>query len=154
MSFILRNTTGSNILIQDSYLSQPFAEHELIDLETIWTFEQLHKSTYYQDGAIRSALLAGDLELVDPSSGYRDPIWRGSSPRIEYITLTQTHIDEKKVNLREVPNKNLIAVDILGGISQFPDTDFVVSHQELSWNALGLDGLLESGDTMRIIYGS
>lgn len=154
MSFILRNKTGSEILVQDLYLSQPFAAHESIDLETIWTFEQLHKSTYYSDGAIKSALLSGSLELIDPSSGYRDPIWRLSSPRIEYITLTQTHVEEKKVTLKETPNKNLIAVDILGGISQFPDIDFIIVGQELRWDSLGLDGLLESGDTMRVIYGS
>lgn len=154
MSFILRNTTTSDLLIQDSYLSQPFAAYESIDLETIWTFEQLHKSTYYDNGAIRAALLAGDLELIEPSSGYRDPIWRFSAPRIEYVTLTQTHVDEKKVTLKESPNQSLIAVDILGGVSQFPDIDFIVVDQELRWESLGLDGLLESGDTMRIIYGS
>lgn len=154
MAFTVRNTTAADFLLQDSYLSQPFAANESIDLETIWTYEQLHKSMYYTEGALGDALRSGILELIEPNIGYKDPVWRLSSPRIEYITLTQDQIDNKKIVLKETPNKDLLAVDILGGIAQFPDTDFIVTGRELSWETLGMDALLETGDTLRVIYGS
>jgi len=152
--FILQNTTTGPLLVQDQYLSQPFDPLEAIDMETIWSFEQLHKSTYYSDGAIRAGLTDGSLLLISPTEGYKDPIWRFSAPRIEYIVLTQEHIDQKKVSLAEKPNKSMIALDVLGGISQYPDIDFTVFDKDISWNSLGLDGLLEAGDTLRVIYGS
>jgi hypothetical protein len=154
MAFTVRNTTAFDFLLQDSYISQPFAANESIDLETIWTYEQLHKSMYYTEGALGDALRSGILELIEPNIGYKDPVWRLSSPRIEYITLTQDQIDNKKIVLKETPNKDLLAVDILGGIAQFPDTDFIVTGRELSWDTLGMDALLETGDTLRVIYGS
>jgi len=152
--YILRNTRNNSLLVQDQYLSQPFEAQEEIDLESIFSFEQLHKSTYYSDGAIGSLLLNGDLELLHPTEGYRQPLWKFSDPRVEYVTLTFTEISQKKLLLKETPNKQLIAVDILGGPAQFPELDFTVADRELKWDSRGMEMLLEVGDTLRIIYGS
>jgi len=122
-------------------------------LEELFSYEQLHKSTYYDDGGIRAAILSGDLDIIDQDE-LLEAVWRVSAPRIEYISLTEDHISAKRVELGSAPRKGQIALDVLGGIAQFPGIDFSVADKNIVWDSLCLDGLLEAGDVLRITYGS
>ena len=73
--------------------------------------------------------------------------------KVEYITLTASDITAKQVQLDQTPVAgSQILVDIKGGSSAFYGDDFVVTGDLLQWNGLGLDGLLDAGDKLRVGY--
>lgn len=70
----------------------------------------------------------------------------------EYITLTLTDELNKYVQLERLPN---VAADLkvwAGGLIQLPIVDFDVVGDLLSWNGRGLDGILEAGETIVVVY--
>lgn len=74
---------------------------------------------------------------------------------VEEITLTSTNITQKKVTLTYTPlNASYVRLDIIGGCAQDNGIDFSVNPttKEVSWSGLGLDGILEIGDVLRITY--
>jgi hypothetical protein len=101
---------------------------------------------------------AGDARIaLDTATGY---IWSGSEWRVisgdtktQKITLTGTDITNKYVTLTESPlTPSLTRLIVIGGIEQKYSTDFTVSTNQLNWNGLTLDGVLESGDELIIVY--
>lgn len=79
----------------------------------------------------------------------------GTSPlNFDYIELSAIHIAEKKASLAKIPSSSAISVDVVGGTTQLLGADFSVSGRELQWDGLGLDGLLEEGDVLRVMYPS
>lgn len=72
---------------------------------------------------------------------------------VEYRTLTSGEAAAKQLTLSAAP---LVAanttLDTVGGTAQIYATDYSVSSSILSWNGLGLDGLLSAGDVLRIEY--
>lgn len=74
---------------------------------------------------------------------------------VEEFTLAGGDITAKKVTLTYTPtNANYVKMDIYGGGPQDNGVDFSVNvgTKEVSWSGLGLDGLLEAGDVLRISY--
>lgn len=89
----------------------------------------------------------GNFDLVDiTASG-------GGSYNVDKVTLTGTEITNKSLTLGGAPS---VAADtrliVIEGIEQEYGADFTVSGSTLSWNGLGLDGLLEIGDKLIIVY--
>lgn len=73
--------------------------------------------------------------------------------KTEYRTLTPAEITAKAITLLQTPaSPGEVILDVKGGGAQFYNDDFVVSGSTLSWNGLGLDGLLVSGDKLRVVY--
>lgn len=71
----------------------------------------------------------------------------------EIFNLTQTDIDNKYVELSKTPSSSQsVNLYPLGGIPQINGQHFTVSGKIVSWNGLGLDGFLESGDTLIVLY--
>lgn len=72
---------------------------------------------------------------------------------VERFTLTPLDISNKYVTLALAPvtpsNTNLY---IGGGLYQDYGVDFTVSGTQLSWNGLGLDGILHAGDKLLVQY--
>ena len=104
------------------------------------------------DGGDQGDLLAKassvdfDTEWVSQDSLSQD--WQ-----TEAFTLTENHILEKKIAL-QYPPKSAQAVRFLpdGGPEQRLGVDYIVSGSEIIWNGLTLDGFLEIGETIRVIY--
>jgi hypothetical protein len=72
---------------------------------------------------------------------------------LERIELTLSDISAKQVELSEIPkDPGSVVVFPQGGIPQFAGIDFVVTNNILSWNKLGLDGFLESGEFIVVQY--
>ncbi|MEM4385373.1 MAG: hypothetical protein QXD03_02360 [Candidatus Anstonellales archaeon] len=72
---------------------------------------------------------------------------------VEYFTLTSTDISNKYITLTNTPSiSNAVRLDVKGAPPQFYNDDYIVSGNTLSWNGLGLDGLLVEGDKLRVIY--
>lgn len=73
------------------------------------------------------------------------------------ITLNATDIANKYIVLAQAPtDKPQTKLDVVGGIEQQYGVDFQVTtdnaNKRLSWNGLGLEALLEDGDTLIISY--
>ena len=72
---------------------------------------------------------------------------------VDYLSLTATDISEKKVTLGGVPvvpEKTIL--DVITGVAQVYETDFIIIGDQLSWDGLGLDGKLIEGEQLRIEY--
>jgi hypothetical protein len=90
---------------------------------------------YYDDGAT----------LVAPSGG--------GAPEVELRTITGGEETAKQLTLASAPGTaNKTQITIKGAPGQFYGDDFTVSGAVLSWNGLGLDGILLSGDKVTITY--
>lgn len=71
----------------------------------------------------------------------------------EIITLTQTDIDNKYVDLSRMPlSPDFISLEVIGGILQLYGVDYTTTGMQLSWDGLGLDNFLEVGDILVINY--
>jgi hypothetical protein len=87
-----------------------------------------------------------DTEWISQASISQD--WQ-----TEAFTLTQADILEKKIALQHLP-KSAQAVRFVpdGGPEQRLGVDYIVTGSEIIWNGLSLDGFLEVGETIRVIY--
>lgn len=75
------------------------------------------------------------------------------SYRLEKFTLNAGDIAAKNISLSRTPvsaSKTLLIV--IGGSEQDYGVDYTVSGSTLDWNGLTLDGVLESGDKLIVIY--
>ncbi len=75
--------------------------------------------------------------------------------RRQVVTLSNSDITQKKFTLHHAPIfPETIQFIPDGGIHQRYDEDFTVTGSDISWNGLGLEGFLEAGDKIRVIYTS
>jgi hypothetical protein len=75
--------------------------------------------------------------------------------RVEHRTVTGAEASAKALTLSySVTDASKIVFDIAqGGGPQFLDTDFeLVGETVISWEGFALDGILEEGDRLRIVY--
>lgn len=67
--------------------------------------------------------------------------------------LTSGEALAKQITLLATPGiPSEVVLDIQGGGAAFYGTDFTISGNILTWNGLALDGILATGDRLRIIY--
>jgi hypothetical protein len=124
---------------------------------------------YIQTGT-SSGGTRGSIYHVDGSQGTAGMVWTsvgtqgkgtwasvtapaGVTPNVQYITVSAPQAVAKAVTLSAaptVPSKTL--VDMLQGDAQIYGVDYTVSGTTLSWSGLGLDGVLTTGDILRIVY--
>lgn len=77
----------------------------------------------------------------------------GADPITEFRTLSGAEVTAKQLTLTQTPDTaSEVSVDLIGGSAQFYATDYTVSSNILSWNGLGLDGVVATGDKLRIMY--
>lgn len=91
---------------------------------------------------------------------YQNGIWEilaisggTASYFVNKVTLDSTDIVNKYVTLTGSPTEvsNTI-LNIVGGVIQDYSVDFTVIGSQLSWNGLGLDGILTVGDKLIIQF--
>ena len=70
----------------------------------------------------------------------------------EKILLSALDISNKHVTLNQIPKIGSIHLSVAGGLEQIENVDFSVVGAQVNWNSLSLESLLESGDTLSIIY--
>lgn len=96
--------------------------------------------------------ITGTLDLVGSSSPSG-----GDSTSIDVFVLDSTDISNKYIVLSSAPTtKNKTMCFIPSAPFQNYSVDYVVtsddSDKRLSWDSLGLDGVLEIGDKLYIVY--
>lgn len=70
-----------------------------------------------------------------------------------YHTLTSGEITAKQFTLAVEPvEPTKVLLDWIGVCSQIYGVDFIITGTTLSWNGLGLDGVLLTGDVLRIHF--
>lgn len=73
--------------------------------------------------------------------------------RVEKFTLSAGDITNKYVTIAQAPvSASKTRFTIIGGVEQDYSVDFTVAAAQVGWNALGLDGVLVSGDKVIVIY--
>lgn len=76
-----------------------------------------------------------------------------STLEMEYFTLDATDVSNKYVTLSHSPvSTTEVSLDIIKGCAQFYGADYTVSGTQVGWSGLGLDGILEVSDELRIMY--
>jgi hypothetical protein len=82
------------------------------------------------------------------------PLGDGATPKIELRVITQDEVDQKFITLEGVVSQpDLTKFHFINGTTQLIGIDYsIVGVGVISWEALGLDGFIESGDVVRIEY--
>lgn len=97
-----------------------------------------------------------NLYLKDPTGLERliiDSTCAAEPLKVEYFTLTLGDIIAGQVTLTDTPiHANRVLLTPYEGVPSFYGLDFTVAGNVLSWTGLGLDGLLEPGDILQVIY--
>lgn len=71
----------------------------------------------------------------------------------EFILTSGQVTTTKQVTLSQTPvDTNEVLLWIIGGIPQDNGVDYAVSGTILSWNGLGLDGLVAVGEHLHVVY--
>lgn len=73
--------------------------------------------------------------------------------KVEYHTITLAELTAKQFTMTEAPtDASNTLVDILQGSSQQYSVDFNIAGDILNWNGLGMDGIVNVGDVIRLAY--
>lgn len=97
----------------------------------------LQNPTSAQDAATKS--------YVDSASS--------GAENVEYHSISSGEASAKQFTLAATPlTGSKVLVDIIGGVSQQYSVDFTISGNVFNWSGLGLDGLLTTGDVVRLHY--
>jgi len=100
-------------------------------------FAEGHFDTLYGDGSNLTNITAASTEASE----------------VEYFTTTSGNISDKYVTLAHSAYATTeVSMDIIGGCAQEYGVDYTVSGAQVSWSGLGLDGVLEVGDKIRVRY--
>ena len=74
-------------------------------------------------------------------------------PVVDPVVVTTEHIAAKSLALSETPIVEPdVTIEIKDAPGQFYGDDYIVIGSDLSWNGLGLDGILEVGDKITVRY--
>lgn len=70
----------------------------------------------------------------------------------ETFTLTTFNISTRSITLSGTPSVPELTSFTTGGVVQTFGEDFTVSGNTLSWAGLGLDGIVEEGDSVKVVF--
>jgi len=73
--------------------------------------------------------------------------------KTEYHTMTAPEISAKQFTMNFTPADNInVLCDVVGGVTQEYGTDFTITSNIFDFNGLGLDGVLNVNDIIRLHY--
>ena len=104
------------------------------------------------DNGLQAKLKADGGILVDSDGLYLDHT-KINAMKVEQHTVTAGEITAKGLTLGATPAADAeVTMDIVSGVAQNNGVDFSVSGTALSWNGLGLDGVIAENDVMILAY--
>lgn len=108
----------------------------------------LNKASEQKYDNTTSGLTATDLQAaVDELAAAQE------AAKVEYRTISAPEAAAKQLTLAAAPvDVTEVQLGIAGGGTQIVNDDFLVTGSTLSWNGLGLDGILSAGDKVCIVY--
>lgn len=146
------NIDNKSITISRAPLSENF-----ISVEIIGGITQLYGVDYEVAGTTLSwdgLGLDGFVEVGDIIVVNYIPFIGGvTGGALQIVTLTLADITNKFILLDSPPPApEDVKLEIVGGISQLYDVDYIIGGNILSWDGRGLDGFVEVGDILIIQY--
>lgn len=106
-----------------------------------------------QTGPAVSIVAGTGISIVSGSNIITITNTGAGTENVEYRTISSGEAAAKALTLSFGPLVPAnVTLDTIGGTSQIYSVDYTVSGTTLSWNGLGLDGLLSAGDVLRIQY--
>jgi hypothetical protein len=107
-------------------------------------------------GKISKPVLVGTTGSFGLVTNYRGLEIQNNNPiytKTDNFTLTGTDISNKYVTPSStIIDTGSVILEIDGAPSQMINSDYIVSAGLVSWNGFGLDGLVESGEIIRLSY--
>jgi hypothetical protein len=106
-------------------------------------------------GFLVSELVYGNVPAGVPTSSYNIDTEQitDRDAFTEYHVITSAEATAKKFLLQNSPYvQNSVVVDVIGGAGQDLGVDFEIVNDEFRWGGLGLDGILDVGDIVRLRY--
>jgi hypothetical protein len=147
-------------VIENNFTVEPQVQSEPIVI-TVYEGIKGEKGEKGDTGdSIESLTDVNDVELEDLSDGeilvYDSSTqkWRNKfGLRTEKIILTQQNVDDMEISLLKMPHySESVTLIPVGGIPQVNGIDFDVIDNIISWENLGLQGVLEAGDMVVVHY--
>lgn len=168
------NKDTDNLTHVGDDLAVKFSDNEAPDNNKVWSSEKINTIS----GALAAQIpvdyvstadmttISGDIVAQIPTDFYtqaevdtisgalNDKIGAaGATDIIDYYTVSSGNVTSKSVTLSQTPvSAAAVGLDIVGGTTQYYGVDYEVTGTTLSWNGLGLDGLIEENDKLRAIY--
>lgn len=139
----LLNTPASNdsVFVYVDGILRPNTEWSLVSNSVVFSsgnFPQTGQSVYF------AYLGLGTLPTPPVVSG---------ALKTEFRTVTGPEIAAKKLILAQIPaSPGDVLVDWIGSTGQIFNVDYTIVSNELRWNGYALDGVIGSGDVLRVHY--
>lgn len=81
------------------------------------------------------------------------PIVSAGTNNVEFYVITPADVTAANFTLAATPAEpTKVLVDVIGGTSQQQGVDYTISGSTFDFSGLGLDGILASGDVVRVQY--
>jgi hypothetical protein len=134
-----------------------------IGIDAFWLFRnglKVESDQYTLSGAVASFITAppigSRIEAIYLTEGDSpSPVIISGVNNVQYYSITLTDIMNKYFELSPVPAEpSKIQIDVINGSTQRINIDYQIISNQVHWNALSWDGLVEIGDTFRIQYFS
>jgi len=120
-------------------LSEDFRKVSTIELEFSYTIPENARVTIH---SVRTG--GGGTSSIVTVAGE----WK-----VEYHTVTAGEYTAKQFTMAETPtDATTTLVDLLNGSSQQYSVDFNIAGNILNWSGLGMDGIVNIGDVIRLAY--
>lgn len=72
--------------------------------------------------------------------------------RVETIPIQQDFVDNKRLTLKNTPYADNGFVLFVDSVPQRIGIDYEIDGKDIVWEGLGLDGFIDSSDTVTVIY--
>ena len=104
---------------------------------------QIYYDELTEDVYVSKSLVTGDWKLLGVSL---------VETEIEQRTITAGEEAAKSLTLAHTPIGGVVSMNVISGTAQEQGVDFDVAADVLSWNLLGLDGVLVQNNVVVLIY--
>lgn len=112
-------------------------------------------SVYYNDSSsdlggaddVQEAIDVLDSRIDDFDNNLQDKIYT-----TENFTLDTFNISTRSVTLSGIPTTPELTNASTGGVVLTFGEDYTISGNTLSWAGLGLDGIAEEGDVLKVVF--
>jgi hypothetical protein len=152
------NTNGVAVKVDDSTVEEGTSGQLRVKASGI-TANELDLTDTYDFGTASGTIQVGTpSDATDAANkDYVDTAVSGlTGSYVEQFTLTGTDITNKYVTLAQVPDTATNVVLLIAGApAQFYGDDYQMdgtNTDQLTWDSLGLDGVLVSGDKLTVMY--
>jgi len=120
---------------------------------------EVTRSVLYDSGSTRFGDTLDDTHIITGSVFITGSLLVNGTNiqtiKVEQITLTSTDVSNEYITASNaITDESSLIVDVEGAGAQIKGVDYDISNpgQLISWESLGMSGLLEVGEVMRISY--